>query len=103
MPALRTWIAGLDPKQIRAFGRRAEKGERLAEARAQGELDLLEQAAQRLKAALYIADRVSRHRQCSVRGLSKVGMEALWACLTYNIRVWIRLRWRSPAAVALTA
>jgi hypothetical protein len=39
-------------------------------------------------------------RQFSMRGLSKVGMEALWACLTYNIRVWIRLRWRQPAAVA---
>jgi transposase len=39
-------------------------------------------------------------RQFSVRGLRKVGMEALWTCLTYNIRVWIRLRWRQPAAVA---
>jgi transposase len=39
-------------------------------------------------------------RQFSVRGLSKVGMEAFWACLTYNIRVWIRLRWRHAAAVA---
>jgi transposase len=39
-------------------------------------------------------------RQFSVRGLSKVGMEALWACLTYNICVWIRLRWRQVATVA---
>jgi len=39
-------------------------------------------------------------RQFSVRGLSKVGMEALWACLTYNIRIWIRLRWRQVATVA---
>lgn len=39
-------------------------------------------------------------RQFSVRGLRKVGMEALWACLTYNIRVWIRLRWRQAAGVA---
>ena len=30
----------------------------------------------------------------------KVGMEALWACLTYNIRQWIRLRWRKEGAVA---
>src|SRR5262249_16227361 len=29
-------------------------------------------------------------RQFSVRGLRKVGMEALWACLTYNICVWMR-------------
>ncbi len=40
-------------------------------------------------------------RQFSVRGLSKAGMEALWACLTYNICVWIRLRWRQAAVVAL--
>lgn len=42
-------------------------------------------------------------RQFSVRGLRKVGMEALWACLTYNLCVWIRLRWRQAAAVALPA
>jgi len=39
-------------------------------------------------------------RQFSVRGLRKVGLEVLWACLTYNIRVWIRLRWRTQGAVA---
>jgi transposase len=33
-------------------------------------------------------------RQFCLRGLIKVGMEALWACLTYNIQQWIRLRWR---------
>lgn len=44
-----------------------------------------------------------RLRQFSVRGLCKVGMEALWACLTYNIGVWIRLRWRRVAAAALPA
>jgi transposase len=38
-------------------------------------------------------------RQFSVRGLVKVGMEALWACLTYNIRVWMRLCWRKAAGV----
>ncbi len=38
-------------------------------------------------------------RQFSVRGLAKVGMEALWACLTYNIRVWIRLCWRKAVVV----
>lgn len=42
-------------------------------------------------------------RQFSVRGLVKVGMEALWACLTYNIRVWIRLCWRRAAAVVQPA
>ena len=38
-------------------------------------------------------------RQFSVRGLAKVGIEALWACLTYNIRVWMRLCWRKAAVV----
>ena len=33
-------------------------------------------------------------RQFRLRGLIKVTMEATWACLTYNIQQWIRLRWR---------
>jgi transposase len=31
-------------------------------------------------------------RQFHVRGLAKVGTEFLWACLTYNLQQWIRLR-----------
>lgn len=33
-------------------------------------------------------------RQFRVRGLGKALCEARWACLTYNIQQWIRLRWR---------
>jgi len=33
-------------------------------------------------------------RRFRVRGLAKVNCEALWACLTYNVQQWIRLRWR---------
>lgn len=33
-------------------------------------------------------------RRFHVRGLAKVGTEALWATLTYNVQQWIRLRWR---------
>jgi len=33
-------------------------------------------------------------RQFCVRGLRKVRCEVLWACLTYNIQQWYRLRWR---------
>ena len=33
-------------------------------------------------------------RQFCVRGLQKVRCEVLWACLTYNIQQWFRLRWR---------
>ena len=36
-------------------------------------------------------------RQFHLRGLRKVKMEAVWACLTYNIQQWIRLRRRVPA------
>ena len=39
-------------------------------------------------------------RQFHLRGLLKVGMEALWACLTYNIQQWIRLVWRPRLAKA---
>jgi Transposase DDE domain len=37
-------------------------------------------------------------RQFHVRGLVKVQMEMLWACLTYNLQHWIRLR--KPATTA---
>ena len=33
-------------------------------------------------------------RQFAVRGLRKVRCEVLWACLTYNIQQWFRLRWK---------
>ena len=39
-------------------------------------------------------------RQFCVRGLKKARCEVLWACLTYNIQQWFRLRWKvrlSPA------
>ena len=32
-------------------------------------------------------------RQFHVRGQAKAMMEVLWACLTYNIQQWTRLRW----------
>ena len=31
-------------------------------------------------------------RQFHVRGLVKAQMEMMWACLTYNLQHWIRLR-----------
>lgn len=39
-------------------------------------------------------------RRFRLRGLMKTGMEALWACLTYNIQQWIRLSWRPKLAAA---
>jgi len=41
----------------------------------------------------WIKDKIGL-RQFRLRGLIKVGMEVLWACLAYNIQQWIRLRWR---------
>jgi transposase len=38
-------------------------------------------------------------RQFHVRGLDKVRCESVWACLTYNIQQWTRLRWRGRLAV----
>jgi len=39
-------------------------------------------------------------RQFRLRGLRKVGIEALWACLTYNIRQWMRLSWKPQLGAA---
>jgi hypothetical protein len=33
-------------------------------------------------------------RQFRLRGVRKVELEAVWACLTYNIQQWIRLKWK---------
>jgi transposase len=41
----------------------------------------------------WIKDKIGL-RQFRLRGLVKVALEALWACLTYNICQWIRLCWR---------
>lgn len=40
-------------------------------------------------------------RQFRLRGLCKVGMEAIWACLTYNILQWGRLIWKRRFDAAL--
>jgi len=39
-------------------------------------------------------------RQFHLRGLAKAQMEMLWACLTYNLRQWIRLRKLQVSSVA---
>ena len=40
-------------------------------------------------------------RQFRLRGLVKVTLEAVWACLTYNVCQWIRLCWK-PQQLAHT-
>jgi hypothetical protein len=39
-------------------------------------------------------------RQFCVRGLKKARCEVLWACLTYNIQQWFRLRWKPRRSAA---
>jgi len=39
-------------------------------------------------------------RQFRLRGRQKVRIEAVWACLTYNIQQWLRLVWRQSLEVA---
>lgn len=41
-------------------------------------------------------------RQFRLRGRIKAWIESTWACLTYNIQQWIRLRWRSEVSEATT-
>lgn len=42
-------------------------------------------------------------RQFRLRGLWKVGMEAVWACLTYNVLQWARLVWKRQLQEVLAA
>jgi transposase len=91
----------------RVTGRSVHRGEELAEVAEFRQRMQSEQAREIYRQRAQVAETPNLWikakfglRQFSVRGLSKVGMEALWACLTYNIRVWIRLRWRQAAAVA---
>jgi hypothetical protein len=39
-------------------------------------------------------------RRFRLRGRQKVRVEAVWACLTYNIQQWLRLVWRQSLQVA---
>lgn len=40
-------------------------------------------------------------RKFHVRGLAKATLEAVWACLTYNVMLWIRASWRKSFAPAV--
>lgn len=42
-------------------------------------------------------------RKFRLRGLRKVNMEAMWACLTYNVQQWIRRIWRPRPVPILEA
>lgn len=42
-------------------------------------------------------------RKFRLRGLVKVGIETLWACLAYNVMQWVRLVWRQVPPAVLEA
>jgi transposase len=90
----------------RVTGRSVHRSEELAEVAEFRQKMQSERARAIYKTRAQVAETPNRWikakfglRQFSVRGLVKVGMEALWACLTYNIRVWMRLCWRKAAVV----
>ena len=70
-----------DPR-VDAFLKKMETDEAKAVYRQRGEVAEFPNA--------WIKERF-RLRQFRLRGLLKVEMEALWACLTYNIKIWMRL------------
>jgi len=57
------------------------------------------QAVYRLRGAIaefsnaWIKEKIGL-RKFHVRSLAKARCETMWACLTYNVQQWIRLRWR---------
>lgn len=91
----------------RVTGRSVHRGEELAEVTEFRQKMATQRAREIYKTRAQVAETPNLWikakfglRQFSVRGLRKVGMEAMWACITYNIRVWMRLRWsQRPAAV----
>ena len=94
----------------RVTGRSVHRGEELAEITEFREKMQTEKAREIYRQRAQVAETPNLWikakfglRQFSVRGLRKVGMEALWACLTYNICVWMRLRWKQGATVVLPA
>lgn len=81
----RSLVRSVDDPVILAFMKKMETEEAKAIYRKRGAIAEFPNA--------WIKDKLGL-RQFHLRGLMKVGMEATWACLTYNIQQWIRLVWR---------
>lgn len=74
-----------DSEKVKAFRAKMETEEAKAIYRTRSQIAEFPNA--------WIKDKL-RLRQFRVRGLRKVGMQALWACLTYNVQQWMRLSWK---------
>jgi hypothetical protein len=81
----RSIIRSQDDPRVEAFIQKMETEEAKAIYKERGEVAEFPMAWIKEKFGL---------RQSRLRGLTKVGMEALWACLTYNVKLWIRLCWK---------
>ena len=81
----RSIVRGVDAPEVAAFIAKMKTDEAKEIYRQRGEVAEFPNA--------WIKDKIGL-RQFRLRGLIKVGMEVLWAALTYNIKQWIRLRWR---------
>ena len=74
-----------EQEDVAAFRKKMETEQSRAAYRRRGEVAEFPNA--------WIKDKL-RLRKFHVRGLVKAGSELLWACLTYNIMQWERLKWR---------
>jgi transposase len=81
----RSVIRAVEAPEVQAFKQKMQTPEAQAIYRQRGALAEFPNAWIKAKLGL---------RQFRVRGRIKARMEALWACLTYNIQQWIRLIWR---------
>jgi transposase len=81
----RSIVRGVDAPEVGAFVAKMETDEGKKIYRQRGPVAEFPNAWIKAKIGL---------RQFRLRGLIKVGMEVLWAALTYNIKQWIRLCWR---------
>jgi len=81
----RSIVRGVDAPEVAAFIAKMETDEGKKIYRQRGPVAEFPNA--------WIKDKIGL-RQFRLQGLVKVGMEVLWAALTYNIKQWIRLCWR---------
>ena len=81
-----------EPEPVVAMRRKMETDEAKAIYRLRGEVAEFPNA--------WIKDKI-KLRKFHVRGLAKAAMETVWACLTYNVMLWIRASWRKSFAPAV--
>ena len=79
-------------EKVAAMRQRMETAEAKAIYRQRGEVAEFPNA--------WIKDKIGL-RKFNVRGMAKAATETVWACLTYNLQIWIRLCWRKQLVEAV--